>query len=61
MYATVGSQSHEMHILSVFLCIRESRNDFRIFQNTIVSARTVDFHQVLINYASCTDIQVSYL
>ena len=60
MYATVRSQPHKVNTLSVFFCIRESRNDFRIFQDAIVSTCTIDFYQILINYASGTDIQVTY-
>ena len=44
----------------MLFCISESRNHFFIFQNAAVSARTVDFNQVLIYDTSCTDIQVTY-
>ena len=60
MYATVGSQSHEMNALSVFFRVRESRNDFGVLQDAVVSTCAVDFHQILINHTSGTNVEVTY-
>ena len=60
VYTTIGSQSHEVDIFTIFFGIRESRNDFRILHNAVVGTSSVDFHQILINNTSGTDIEMTY-
>lgn len=57
MYTTVGSQSHEVNVLTVFFGISEGGNNSRVLQNAIVGTCTVDFYQVLIYDTSGTDIE----
>ena len=61
MDAASGCQAHEVNALAVSLRIAVSRLDFRVFQNGVVSNGTVDLHQILINDAPGTDIEVSRL
>ena len=60
MNTTIGSQSHEVNILTVFFSIRESRNNSRILHNTIVGTCAVNLYQILIYDTSGTDIEVTY-
>ncbi len=61
MDTTIGNQSHEMDADTPLFCILERRNDFGILQYRIVAASAVDFHQILIDDTTGTDIEVSDL
>ena len=59
MYSSIRSQSHKMDILPFFFCIRKSRNNFRIFQNTIICTSSIDLYQILIYDTSRADIKMT--
>ena len=59
MYPTVRNQSHEMHLFPVLLGIVKRLHDFRILCNGMISTRPVYLHQILVNYPSGPNIQVS--
>ena len=60
VYAAVRGQTHEVDVLAMFLGVRESGNNLLVLQDAAVGAGTVDFHEVLINDASGTDVQVAH-
>ena len=60
VYASVRCQAHEVNILSLFFGVGEGGYYFGVFQYAAVGARTVDFHQVLVDDASGTDVEVAY-
>ena len=59
--AAVGGEAHEVDALAVFLGIGIGAYDFRILENGAIGTGAVDFHQVLVNDAASTDIEVTYL
>ena len=59
--AAVGGEAHEVDALAVFLGIGIGANDFGILENGTVGAGAVDFHQVLVDDAASTDIEVAHL
>ena len=60
VHTAVTGQSHEVDVLSMFLSVRESRNDFLVLQDTSVGTGAVNLHQILIYDTSRTDIEVAY-
>ena len=44
----------------MFLSVRESRNDFGVLKDAVVGTCTIDFHQILINHTSGTNVKVTY-
>ena len=58
--ATVAGKSHKMDGLAVVAGIGERIYDFRVGENRAVLACLVDFHKVLIDHATGTDIEVSH-
>ena len=50
-----------MHSLAVGLGIFVGADNFRVLQDAAVLAGTVNLHEVLIDDASGTDVQVSHL
>ena len=56
----VRDEAHEMHLLAVLFRIRKCLDDFGILQNRVVAAGAVDFHEVLIDDAPGTDIEVTH-
>ena len=61
VYAAVAGQAHEVEALALTLGIFVGADDFRIFEDAAVGTGAVDLHQVLIDDASGTDIEVSHL
>ncbi len=61
MYATIGSQSHEVNALTVLFRILIGCHNLRILQDASVGTGPVDFHQVLIYDAARPDIKVAHL
>lgn len=61
VHAAVGGQSHQVKLLAVLLGIVVGLNNAFVLQDTAVFASTVDFHQVLIDDASGTDVEVTHL
>ena len=61
MHTAIRGQSHEMEFLAVGLGIAISIFDFWVFEDRAVLACTVDLHQVLVYYSTCTDIEMSHL
>src|SRR5574344_140614 len=61
VHSTIRCQSHEMDLFASLFRIRESRNDLRIFHDRTILASTVNLDEVLINYTTCTDIEVTNL
>ena len=59
--ATCRGEAHEMKAFAAGLCIAESRLDFRILQDGVVGTGTVDLHQILIDDATCADIEMPRL
>ena len=57
---TVRCKSHEVKALACFLGVAVCSLYFWILQNRAVLASAVDFHQVLVNYSSCSNVEVSY-
>ena len=60
VHTTAGSKTHEVDALVVLLCVFVCAHDFRVLQNATVLAGTVDFHEVLIDDASCADVEVTH-
>ena len=60
MYASIGAQAHDMELLAGSLRSLVCRDDLRITHDGVVADRTVDFHEVLIDDTSGTDIEVSH-
>ena len=58
VHATCGGQAHQMHFLSRFLRVAVSSNNLRVLEDAVVAAGDVDFHEVLIDHASCADVEV---
>ena len=61
MHAAIRSQAHKVDALAVLFSVLVSRNNLGIFQDAVVGAGTIDFHKVLINNTSGTNVKVSYL
>ena len=61
MDATRGSQTHQVNALAVSLGVAESRLDFRVLHDGVVGTGAVDPHQILIDHAPGTDVQVARL
>ena len=61
VHAPIGYQTHEMHLLPVLASVSERFHDLRILSYRMVTASPVDFHQVLIDNPSRTDIQMPHL
>ena len=61
MYTTVAGQSHEVKLLAMVTGVAISSHNARILKDRTILAGTVNFHQVLINNSSCTDVEVTYL
>ena len=61
MHTTVGCQSHEVELLSVLLGVCVSLYNLGVLCYRAVLACAVDFDEVLVYDASCTDIEVSHL
>ena len=61
VHATVGGQSHQVELLAVLLGVVVSLHDTFVLQDRTILAGTVDLHEILIDYASGTDIEVSHL
>ena len=60
VYAAVGGQTHEVDVLAVLLGIGEGGDDFLVLQDAAVGTGTVDLHQVLVDDAAGTDIEVTH-
>ena len=61
VYATIGTQAHEMQFLTACLSCFIGRFNLRILHNRVVANRAIDLHQILIHYAAGTDIEVAHL
>jgi len=61
MHTSVGDQAHEMDLLAIILRIRECALDLRVIHDGTLLASHVDLHQILVNNAAGTDIQVAHL
>ena len=61
MHATIGDQAHEVDLFAVLLRIRESALHLRVLHDRTIFAGHVDLHQILVNDATRTDIQVTHL
>ena len=61
MYAAVAGQAHEVDVLACLLGVLVCADDFRVLQDAAVGTSAVDFHQVLIDDATCTDVEVTHL
>ena len=60
VYTAVRGQSEQVKIFTRRTRIFVGADDFRIFQDAVIAASLVDLHEVLIHYASGTDIEVSH-
>ena len=60
VYTAIGAETHDMQFFALRLCSLVSGYDLRILHDRVVTNRTVDLHEVLINDATGTDIEVSY-
>ena len=54
-------KTHEVELLAVLLSVAVSLDDFLVLEDRSVIACTVDLNEVLINDATCTDVQVANL
>ena len=61
VHATIGGKPHQVDALSVVPCIFVGAHNLRILHDGVVAACAVDFHEVLIDDTSGTDIEVSHL
>ena len=61
VYAAVAGQAHQVDALASLLGVFVGADDFWVFQNAAVCAGAVDFHQILIDDATGTDVQVTHL
>ena len=61
VHATVGGQSHQVELLAVLLGVVVSLHNALVLQDRTILAGTVDLHEVLIDHASGTDVEVSHL
>ena len=61
VHPSVRQQPHEMHLLAVLLSISKCLHDLRVLQDRVVATGDIDLHEVLIDHAARTDIEVSYL
>ena len=61
VHTTIRGKSHEVELLIVLLGIGIGSLHLRIVFNGAILAGTVDFHQVLINNATSTDIEMPHL
>ena len=59
--ATVRYQTHKVNIHAISLSILERCNDLLVLHNRTIGCRAVDLHQILINDATCTNIEVTHL
>ena len=60
VYATVRAEAHEVQLLTRFLGVSIGSLYLGILHDGAVLAGTVDFHEILIDNASGTDVEVSY-
>ena len=60
VYAAVGGQTHQVQFLVVLLGIRVGSLHLRVLHDGAVLAGAVDFHQVLVDDASGTDVEVTH-
>ena len=61
MYATIRAQTHQVQLLTILLGIAVGGLHLWILYDAAVLAGAVDLHQVLIDDATCTDVQVTHL
>ena len=61
VYTTVAGETHQVHILTIGLGVFVGRHYLGILQDAPIGTGAVDLHQILINDASGTYVQVSYL
>ena len=61
MYTTIRNQTDEMHLFVIFFGIFESIQQHWIFLRFPLLECLVDEQKLLINNASCPDIQMPYL
>ena len=59
MDASIGQQSHKMHLFVIVAGVCESLYDFRILHDAVITASLIDAHQILVHNASCPYIQVT--
>ena len=60
MHAAGRGESHKMESLAVLFGVVVGADDFGIFEDRAVGTGTIDFHKVLIDDASGTDVEVSH-
>ena len=61
VHAAVRHEAHEVHVHALRLGVLESRLHLRVLHDRTVLAGAVDLHQILIDHAARTDIEVSHL
>ena len=61
VHAAVRHETHEVHVHALRLGVLESRLHLRVLHDRTVLAGAVDLHQILIDHAARTDIEVSHL
>ena len=60
VHAARGGEAHEVQVLAVLLGVAVSTYDFGIFENAAVLAGAVDLYKVLVDDASCADVEVTH-
>ena len=61
VYAAVRGQTHQVNVLSISLRVLVSADDFRVLHDAAVCTSAVDLHEVLIDDATSTDVEVTDL
>ena len=61
MYATVRAEPHQVQLLVVLLSVGVGSLHLRVLHDGAVLAGAVDLHEVLIDDAAGTDIEMSHL
>ena len=61
MHAAVGGESHEVEALAGLAGIAVGCHDAGILHDGVVADGAVDFHQVLIDHATGSDVEVTHL
>ena len=61
VYAAVRGQTHQVDVLAVSLRVLVCADDFGVLHDAAVGTSAVDFHKVLIDDATGTDVEVTDL
>ena len=61
VHAAVAAKPHQMEFLALLFGVGVGSFHLRILHDRVILTCPIDFHQVLIDDASCTDIEMSHL